>query len=89
VEVSDRRMMIKMIQEQLPTHVGDKMMTIAQQLKAEGRAEGKAEGSIETKKDIAQRLLKNETPIDIVAKITDLDIKVVQVIADKLKESQH
>jgi predicted transposase/invertase (TIGR01784 family) len=69
--------------------IGNKMMTIAQQLRAEGRAEGKIEGSIETKKDIAQRLLKNETPIDIVVQITDLDIIVVQDIADALKESQH
>jgi predicted transposase/invertase (TIGR01784 family) len=101
MNVSDEKKMIKMIQEQLPTHVGDKMMTIAQQFEAkgraegkvegkvEGRAEGKVEGSMETKKDIAQRLLEKGTSIEAIAQITDLPIKVVQVIADTLKESQH
>jgi recombination-promoting nuclease RpnB len=50
-EISDKRKFFKMIQENLTTDVGERVMTIAQQLKAEGREEGR----VQTQKSIALR----------------------------------
>ncbi|MGB6976512.1 MAG: Rpn family recombination-promoting nuclease/putative transposase [Gammaproteobacteria bacterium] len=96
-KISDKRRFIKMIQEGLPSKIGDRIMNIAQQFREEGREEGREqgreqgriEGLIEAQKNIARRSLKSRLDIKVVAQLTGLSIEAVQAIANELKQEQH
>ena len=76
-ELSDREAFFKLIDTQISHEVGEKIMSLAEQLKAEGRAEGKNEGILE----IARKMLKEGSELVFVAKVTGLSL-------DKIKELQ-
>ena len=48
------------------------MMDARSEGRAEGKAEGKAEGAAQREREIAQSMLTQKMPIDVIAKVTGL-----------------
>lgn len=46
--------------------------------KSEGKIEGRIEGRIEKQKEIAKNLLKENLGIDVISRVTDLDIEEIK-----------
>ncbi|WP_027340820.1 Rpn family recombination-promoting nuclease/putative transposase [Halonatronum saccharophilum] len=77
---------LKDMADKISTKRGEDIMTIADQLRREGRIEGKVEGKMEGKVEIAQNLLKKGMSTIEVMDITELPKKKIEEIK---KKSQH
>jgi predicted transposase/invertase (TIGR01784 family) len=96
-EISDKKAFIEMIQQNLTPNIGERVMTIGQLFKEEGRQEGRqegieegiAKGHLKAQKDIAHSLLENGMGIEKVSRLTKLPIPVIQAIEKELKQAQH
>jgi predicted transposase YdaD len=88
-EISDKKAFIEMIQQNLIPNIGERVMTIGQLFKEEGRQEGRQEGHIEAQKGIARNMLENGMGIEMVSRLTKLPISVIQAIEKELKQAQH
>jgi predicted transposase YdaD len=84
-EISDKKAFIEMIQQNLTPNFGERVMTIGQLFKEEGRQVG----HIEAQKDIARNMLENGMGIEMVSRLTKLPISVIQAIEKELKQAQH
>lgn len=77
-EISNKTDFFTLVETHLPSNMGDKIMSLADQLKAEGRLEGKQEGKLEgrleEKLEVAKRLLKENVELPFIAKITGLPL---------------
>jgi predicted transposase/invertase (TIGR01784 family) len=80
-ELSDKDEFFKLIDTQISHEVGEKIMSLAEQLKEEGLIEGMLKGELKKEKEIAKRLLEEGSDPAFVAKITGLSL-------DKIKELQ-
>ncbi len=88
-EFQDKEKFIKTIEIGLSPETGDAIMTMAQQFEAKGRiegfakgrAEGLAVGEIETKKNIARKLLQQGHPIELICQLTDLAQNEIEELA--------
>ena len=75
--------------ERIDSPIGGKVMTFAEQLRAEGREEGRAEGRAEGREEGADiektnmviKCLKEGAAIDFIAKVTELSVKRINAIA--------
>ena len=75
-ELKDKQAFFELINAKISPEIGETIMSLAEQLKAEGKVEGKAERDIE----IAKRLLAEGVDVAFIAKITGLS-------AVKIKEN--
>jgi len=69
-ELKDKQAFFELINAKISPEVGETIMSLAEQLKAEGKVEGKAERDIE----IAKRLLAEGVDVAFIAKITGLSV---------------
>jgi recombination-promoting nuclease RpnB len=76
-ELSDKEAFFKLIDTQISHEVGEKIMSLAEQLKEEGRIEGELNKELE----IAMRMLEEGSDPAFVAKVTGLSL-------DKIKKLQ-
>ena len=79
-ELSDKEAFFKLIDTQISHEVGEKIMSLAQQLKEEGRIEGMHEGELKKEKEIAKRLLDAGSDPAFVAKVTDLSLDKIKML---------
>jgi predicted transposase/invertase (TIGR01784 family) len=80
-EMSSRDTFIDMVKTGLSPEVGDKIMTLREQFKAEGKIEGKVEGI----HLVAANLLKQGSDVAFVAKVTNLSLDEVRHLKDQVK----
>jgi len=80
-ELSDREAFFKLIDTQISHEVGEKIMSLAEQLKQEGREKGRIEGELNKEREIAKRMLDEGSDPAFVAKVTGLS-------PDKIKTLQ-
>lgn len=86
-ELSNKDTFIDLVKTRLAPDVGEKIMTIAEQLKAEGMQQGMQQGLIKGKEEeqieIAERLLAEKVELSIIAKVTKLSIDKIKELKDK------
>jgi predicted transposase/invertase (TIGR01784 family) len=75
-EMSDKEAFMNLVKTQLLPEVGEKIMTIAEQLKAEGIEKGIHQ--------VAIKLLEQGCDVEFVAKATELDISEVNLLKEKI-----
>jgi predicted transposase/invertase (TIGR01784 family) len=78
-ELKDQQAFFELINKRISPEVGEKIMSLAEQLKAEGIAEGIQKGKME----IVERLLAEKTEIAFIAKITGLSLAKIREIQNK------
>ena len=64
----------------LSNDLGEKVMTLGERLRQEGRVEGRVEGQIQTRNDIAAKLLKEGVDLSFIVKITQLPRSAIKQI---------
>jgi predicted transposase/invertase (TIGR01784 family) len=74
-ELKDKKAFFELINMQISPEVGEKIMSLAEQLKAEGRVEGTLE--------IAERLLAEKVELAFIAKITGLSLAKIKELQKK------
>lgn len=77
----NREQFVASVKNALSEELGGKMMTLAEQFRAEGKAEGRKEGRI----TVAERLLSEGVDAAFVARMTDLSVDEIQ----QLEKSVH
>lgn len=78
----DKQAFITVIQHELTPELGDKIMTVSEQLIAEGMQKGRLKA--------AQKMLAEQLDEALIARITDLSPEEIRAEAEKLKKStQH
>lgn len=94
-ELKNKQAFFELINTQISSEVGEKIMTLAEQLKAEGRAEGLQtglqkgiqegvqKGKFEGKLEIAKRLLVEGVEIAFIAKITGISLEKLKKLNDE------
>lgn len=82
-ELTNKNTFIDLIRTNLAPEVGEKIMTIAEQFKAEGMQQGMQQGIEQEKIIIAERLLSEGAGISFVAKITELPLDKIKELKDK------
>ncbi|MGP4132018.1 Rpn family recombination-promoting nuclease/putative transposase [Pantoea tagorei] len=70
-ETTDAGAFVRELAQRMPQQE-DALMTIAEQLKQEGRKEGKREGMLEGKREVARSLLKMKLPHEAILQATGL-----------------
>lgn len=75
-ELSDKEAFFKLIDTQISHEVGEKIMSLAEQLKKEGRIEGE----LNKEREIAKRLLEEGSDPDFVAKVTGLSLDKIKML---------
>ena len=75
-ELSDPEAFFKLIDTQISHEVGEKIMSLAEQLKEEGRIEGE----LNKEKEIAKRLLEEGADPVFVAKVTGLSLDKIKIL---------
>ncbi len=78
-ELSDKEAFFKLIDTKISHEVGEKIMSLAEQLKEEGRLEGVLKGKFE----IAERMLAEDSDPIFVAKVTGLPLDKIKVLQKK------
>lgn len=58
--------------------IEDRVMTIAQKLRASGKEEGRQEGKLEAKLEVARRMLAEGTEMAFIVKLTGLSIQQIK-----------
>lgn len=93
-ELANKQAFFELIQTQLTPEVGEKVMTIAEQLKIEGknegrlegklegRVEGRLEGRLEGKLEVAEQLLSEGIKPALVARMTKLPLEKIKDLAE-------
>jgi predicted transposase YdaD len=76
-ELSDKETFIDLVMTKLPAEVGEEIMTIAEQFKAEGAEKAQSE--------IAERLLSRNESLSTIAELTGLSLEKIK----KLKQDMH
>lgn len=74
-ELENKKAFFELINNQISADMGEKVMTLAEQLRAEGRQEGLQEGILEGKLEVAERLMQERVEISFIAKITGLPLE--------------
>ncbi len=82
-ELRDKQAFFELINHQISPEVGEKIMSLAEQLKAEGRMEGRAEGVEKRNIEIAERLLAEKVELSFIQKITGLSLAKIREIQKK------
>lgn len=82
-ELSSKDTFIEMVKTKLTPEVGEKIMTVAEQLKAEGIQQGVKQGSEQAKNEIAERLLSEKAEVAFIAKITGLSLVKIEELKKK------
>lgn len=90
-EIQTRDEFIALINKEISTEMGDKIMTIAEQYRMEGwqegiqqgRQKGIQEGIEKEKAALAKRLLSENVDISFIAKITQLSIAEIEQLEEK------
>ena len=85
-ELSDRQNFFQLIQHEISPDVGEKVMTLSEQFRAEGRTQGRAEGvakgiakgKIERELEIVKNLRATGAELTFIAKVTALPLIKVQ-----------
>ena len=89
-ELEDKDTFIDLVQSSLSPEVGEKVMTIAEQLRREGEARGEARGEsrgIEKQSIlIAKRLLSEGMELSFIAKITQLTLDQINQLKNKMED---
>ncbi|OJY54836.1 MAG: hypothetical protein BGO90_10405 [Legionella sp. 40-6] len=75
-ELSDREAFFKLIDTQISHEVGEKIMSLAEQLKEEGRIEGE----LNKEREIAKRMLDEGAEPTFVAKVTGLSLDKIKML---------
>lgn len=75
-ELSDKDAFFKLIDTQISHEVGEKIMSLAEQLKQEGRIEGE----LNKEREIAKRLLEEGADPVFVAKVTGLSLDKIKIL---------
>lgn len=71
-ELKDREQFFELINDNISHEVGGDIMTLAEQLKEEGRHEGMIAGELKGKLDVARQLLEDGADLELVARATQL-----------------
>jgi len=83
-EVQTRGEFITLINKEISTEIGEKVMTIAEQYRAEGRQEGRQEGIEKANLDMAKRLLAEKMDPVIIAKVTQLSLNQIKQLEENI-----
>jgi predicted transposase/invertase (TIGR01784 family) len=80
--IKDKNSFFNLIKTTLSAETGEKIMTIAEQLKMEGKQEGRQEGrqeGIEKRNlEIAERLLAKQADLSFIAEVTGLSLSTIK-----------
>lgn len=80
-ELKDQDAFFSLITTEISPDVGEKIMTLAEQMRHKGLQEGKQEGVFEEKIETAKRLLKENVELVFISRVTGLSL-------DRIKELQ-
>lgn len=87
-ELKNKKAFFELINTQVSSEVGEKMMTLAEQLIEEGMIkgiqEGVQKGKFEGKLEVAKRLLIEGTEIAFIAKITGISLEKLEVLNQEI-----
>jgi predicted transposase/invertase (TIGR01784 family) len=78
-ELRNKEAFFDLINTQISSEVGEKVMTLAEQLKAEGIAEGLQKGKFE----VARRLLAEGSEATFIAKITGISLETLKTLNEE------
>jgi len=78
-ELRNKQAFFELINTQISSEVGEKIMTLAEQLIDEGKHKGKLEGKLE----VAERLLSEGIEIAFVAKMTGIPLERLKVLQEE------
>ena len=81
-EMSDKEAFLGLVKTELPPEIGDKIMTIAEQFKAEGVQAGKQAGIAESIH--AAKLIQQGYDIESIAKTTGLSIDNIKLLKEQI-----
>jgi predicted transposase/invertase (TIGR01784 family) len=79
-EISDQDEFFKLIDTKISPEVGEQIMSLATQLKEEGRVEGRLEGELNKEREIAKRMLEEGSEPAFVVKVTGLSLEQLKEI---------
>ncbi|MBA2650536.1 MAG: Rpn family recombination-promoting nuclease/putative transposase [Legionella sp.] len=77
-EISDKDEFFNLIDTKISPEVGEQIMSLAKELKEEGRLEGRLEGELNKEREIAKRLLKEESDPAFILKVTGLSLEEIK-----------
>ena len=70
-ELKDKKAFVELVREEFSSSVGEKVMTISEQFREEGRREGIEKGKIE----VAKQLLAEKAELTFIQRITGLSLE--------------
>ena len=85
----DNKRIIDAFKENVPKEEEDKIMTIAESLRLEGRQEGRMEGEVEGKKEVALSMLRKNCEINFIIEVTGLAKEDVLRLKEKLATTHN
>lgn len=77
-ELGNKDIFLDLVRSELTPELGDKMMTIAEQLKAEGMQQGMQQGIEKGKLEVAERLLAQKIELALIAEVTGLSLQKIE-----------
>ena len=82
-ELSDKEAFFNLIEQQISHQVGEKIMSLSEQLRQEGKLEGIREGEMKGKLEIAERMLAEGSDPIFIEKVSGLSIDQIKKMAKK------
>ena len=79
-ELSDKNVFFELVNTHISEQAGEKIMTIAEQLRREGELRGELRGKQEGKLDVAQEMLAQGLNLDLIAKVTHLPLEKIKAL---------
>ena len=82
-ELRNKRAFFELINTQISSEVGEKIMTLAEQLIDEGMAKGLQQGLQKGKFEVAERLLSEGVELTFVAKMTGISLERLEALQEE------
>lgn len=83
-ELGDKNAFFELINTHISEETGEKIMTLAEQLKLEGEMrgelKGKVEGKLEGKLETAQEMIAQGLDLNLIAKVTRLPLEKIKAL---------
>ncbi|MEI6096179.1 MAG: Rpn family recombination-promoting nuclease/putative transposase [Gammaproteobacteria bacterium] len=79
-ELSDKNAFFELINTHISEETGEKIMTLAEQLKLEGEIRGELKGKLEGKLETAQEMIAQGLDLNLIAKVTHLPIEKIKAL---------
>lgn len=83
-ELGNKKSFIDMVKTEFSPKIGEKIMTISEQFKAEGIQQGIQQGIEKGMHQVAMKLLKENYTIEFIAKITGLYVNEIELLKEQV-----